>query len=94
MYDILVYLFENCQQADLAYDRERVAKKLSAAELHDDRDVPRQRPGLRDRALCFGPGRPEQLLDLPPPHASIVARRGDHEVLERARHLFRGVEAI
>ena len=27
MYEILVYLFENCQQAELAYDRERVAKK-------------------------------------------------------------------
>jgi len=26
MYDILVYLFENCQQAELAYDRERVAR--------------------------------------------------------------------
>jgi len=31
MYDILVYLFENCQQAELAFDRERVARKLSAA---------------------------------------------------------------
>jgi Smg protein len=31
MYDILVFLFENCQQAELADDRERVAKKLSAA---------------------------------------------------------------
>ncbi|MDF2766777.1 MAG: hypothetical protein K0S81_3772, partial [Rhodospirillales bacterium] len=30
MYDIFVFLFENCQQAELAYDRERVAKKLSA----------------------------------------------------------------
>ena len=37
MYDILVYLFENCQQAELAYDRERVAKKLSAAGFeHSD----------------------------------------------------------
>jgi Smg protein len=37
MYDILVYLFENCQQADVAYDRERVAKKLSAAGFeHSD----------------------------------------------------------
>ena len=35
MYDILVYLFENCQQAALAYDRERVAKKLSAAGFED-----------------------------------------------------------
>jgi Smg protein len=31
MYDILVYLFENCQRAELADDRERVARKLSAA---------------------------------------------------------------
>jgi Smg protein len=35
MYDILVYLFENCQHAELAYDRERVAKKLSAAGFED-----------------------------------------------------------
>ncbi len=35
MYDILVYLFENCQQAELAYDRERIAKKLSAAGFED-----------------------------------------------------------
>jgi len=35
MYDILVYVFENCQQAELAYDRERVAKKLSAAGFGD-----------------------------------------------------------
>lgn len=31
MYEILVYVFENCQQTEFAYDRERVAKKLSAA---------------------------------------------------------------
>jgi Smg protein len=35
MYDILVFLFENCQQAELAYDRERVARKLSAAGFED-----------------------------------------------------------
>ena len=35
MYDILVFLFENCQQAELAYDRARVAKKLSAAGFED-----------------------------------------------------------
>jgi Smg protein len=35
MYDILVYLFEHCQQAELAYDRERVARKLSAAGFED-----------------------------------------------------------
>ena len=37
MYDILAYLFENCQQAEITYDRERVAKKLSAAGFeHSD----------------------------------------------------------
>ena len=35
MYDVLVYLFENCQQNELACDRERVAKKLSAAGFED-----------------------------------------------------------
>jgi Smg protein len=35
MYEILVYVFENCQQADVAYDRDRVAKKLSAAGFED-----------------------------------------------------------
>lgn len=35
MYDILVYLFEHCQQAELAHDRERVARKLSAAGFED-----------------------------------------------------------
>ena len=35
MYDVLVYLFENCQQADVAHDRDRVAKKLSAAGFED-----------------------------------------------------------
>lgn len=35
MYDILVFVFENCQQAELAYDRDRVAKKLSAAGFED-----------------------------------------------------------
>ena len=35
MYDVLVFLFENCQQAELAYDQERVARKLSAAGFED-----------------------------------------------------------
>jgi Smg protein len=38
MYDILAYLFENCQQAELADDRERVVRKLSAAGF-DDCDI-------------------------------------------------------
>ena len=35
MYDVLVYLFENCQQTEVAYDSQRVAKKLSAAGFED-----------------------------------------------------------
>lgn len=35
MYDVLVYVFENCQQTEVAYDSERVAKKLSAAGFED-----------------------------------------------------------
>jgi len=35
MYDILVYLFEHCQQADLAQNRDIVAKKLTAAGFED-----------------------------------------------------------
>jgi Smg protein len=35
MYDILVYLFQHCQQAELAHDRERIARKLSAAGFED-----------------------------------------------------------
>ena len=38
MYDVLAYLFEHCQQAELADDRERVARKLSAAGF-DDSDI-------------------------------------------------------
>jgi Smg protein len=38
MFDILVYLFENCRQADLSHDSDRVAKKLSAAGF-DDSDI-------------------------------------------------------
>ena len=35
MYEVLVYLFENCQQAEVADDRDRVARKLSAAGFED-----------------------------------------------------------
>src|SRR6185436_17229990 len=38
MYDILVYLFENCQQYEVSNERARVAKKLSAAGF-DDSDI-------------------------------------------------------
>ncbi|MBI1943526.1 MAG: DUF494 domain-containing protein [Betaproteobacteria bacterium] len=35
MYDILVFLFENCQHNELCNEKERVAKKLSAAGFED-----------------------------------------------------------
>ena len=35
MYEILVYLFENCHQNDLLQDADRVAKKLSAAGFEE-----------------------------------------------------------
>jgi Smg protein len=35
MYEILVYLFENCQHQELSQDKDRVAKKLSAAGFED-----------------------------------------------------------
>lgn len=35
MYDILAYLFENCQRAELAHERERVAQELAAAGFED-----------------------------------------------------------
>ena len=35
MYEVLVYVFENCQQAEVAHESERVAKKLSAAGFED-----------------------------------------------------------
>ena len=38
MFDILVYLFENCRQADVSHDPERVARKLSAAGF-DEPDI-------------------------------------------------------
>lgn len=38
MFDILFYVFENCQQAELSQDAEGVAKKLSAAGF-DDTDI-------------------------------------------------------
>ena len=38
MYEILVYLFENCQHHELFNEKDRVAKKLSAAGF-DDFDI-------------------------------------------------------
>jgi Smg protein len=53
MYDILAFLFENCQQAELAYDRERVAKKLSAAGF-EDADISEALHWLAGMALTPG----------------------------------------
>jgi Smg protein len=35
MFDILFFVFENCRQADVSHDPERVARKLSAAGFDD-----------------------------------------------------------
>jgi len=35
MFDILVYVYEHCRQADVSGDPERVAKRLSAAGFED-----------------------------------------------------------
>jgi len=35
MYDILVYLFENCQQQEVSREQERIVRKLSAAGFED-----------------------------------------------------------
>ena len=35
MYDILVYLFENCHRTDLSQDNKLIAKKLSAAGFEE-----------------------------------------------------------
>jgi len=38
MYEILVYLFENFQRTEISDEKDRVAKKLSAAGF-DDSDI-------------------------------------------------------
>ena len=35
MFDILVFVFENCRQTDVSHDPERVARRLSAAGFED-----------------------------------------------------------
>jgi len=35
MYDVLVYLFENCQRSEVRDEKEQVAKKLSAAGFEE-----------------------------------------------------------
>ena len=71
MYDILAYLFENCQQAELADDRERVVRKLAAAGFENSdisealhwlagvlsapRGAPRALPNARTSFRAFAP---------------------------------------
>lgn len=76
MYDILIYLFENCQQADIAYDRERIAKKLSAAGFEDSdisealhwlagvRTPGQELPGLPDSRTAFRAFAPREIAKL------------------------------
>jgi len=60
MYDILVYLFENCQQQEVSDEKERVAKKLSAAGF-DDSDISEALTWLAGVA----PGRQRSFAPLP-----------------------------
>ena len=77
MYEVLVYLFENCQQREVAYERERIAKKLSAAGFeHADisealhwlagiAPAPHAEPAaLPDPSRCFRAYAPRELAKL------------------------------
>ncbi len=67
MYDVLVYVFETCQQTEVAYDSDRVAKKLSAAGFEDS-DI--------SEALHWLAGvlrAPQSLAALPDPQRSFRA---------------------
>ena len=67
MYDVLVYVFENCQQTEVAYDSDRVAKRLSAAGFEDS-DI--------SEALHWLAGvlrAPQALGNLPDPRRSFRA---------------------
>jgi Smg protein len=66
MYDVLVYLFENCQQAEVSDDRERVARKLSAAGFEDS-DISEALHWLAGVARAPRPGR----VQLPDARASF-----------------------
>ena len=58
MYDVLVYLFENCQQTEVAYDSDRVGTSLPYWTPHSafrDPDVELGRPSrssIELRATC------------------------------------------
>jgi Smg protein len=55
MYDVLMYVFEHCQQYELSGPNERVAKKLSAAGF-DDSDISEALTWLA--GVVRGPHRP------------------------------------
>ena len=77
MYEVLVYVFENCQQAEVAHESERVAKKLSAAGFEDS-DIsealhwlagmgaaPQEpEPNLPDARVSFRAFAPRELIKL------------------------------
>jgi Smg protein len=77
MYDVLVYVFENCRQVDVAHDSELVAKKLSAAGFEEDdisealswlegvvRVVHREFAPLPDQRAAFRAYAPRELAKL------------------------------
>lgn len=76
MYEILVYLFEHCHRAEIAEDRERIARKLSAAGF-EDADIsealhwlagvlrsPRELAALPDARRSFRAYAPRELAKL------------------------------
>lgn len=67
MYDILVYLFENCQHHEVSTEKERVAKKLSAAGFGDS-DISEALTWMA--GVARGPSRPVSPL----PDSGAVAR--------------------
>ena len=68
MYEILVYLFENCQQREVAYEQERIARKLSAAGF-EHADISEALHWLAGMA----PARPLEPATLPDPRRSFRA---------------------
>lgn len=67
MYEVLVYLFENCQQREVAYESDRVAKKLSAAGF-EHADISEALHWLAGMART-----PQEPVTLPDPSRSFRA---------------------
>jgi Smg protein len=96
MYDILAYLFEHCQQAEIADDRERVARKLSAAGF-DDSDItealhwlagvlraPQPAGALPDRRSSFRAFAPREMAKLDADCRGFVITLEDSGILNAA----------